>query len=37
MSKEAGDEAEEGDGFESEVCYSVIHKVQFNVNCQMIS
>ena len=28
MSEEAGDEAEEGDGFESEVCYSVPHKVQ---------
>ena len=28
---------EEGDGFESEVCYSIPHKVQFNVNCQMIS
>ena len=25
---------EEGDGFEGEVCYSVTHKVQFNVNCQ---
>ena len=36
-SEEAGDEVEEGDGFESEVCYSVTHKVQFNVNCQMIS
>ena len=36
-SEEAGDEAEEGDGVESEVCYSVTHKVQFNVNCQMIS
>ena len=35
-SEEAGDEVEEGDGFESEVCYSVPHKVQFNVNCQMI-
>ena len=34
MSKEAGDE---GDGVESEVCYFVTHKVQFNVNCQMIS
>ena len=33
----AGDEAEEGDGVESEVCYSVTHKVQFNVNCQIIS
>ena len=32
-----GDEAEEGDGVESEVCYSVTHKVQFNVNCQIIS
>ena len=37
MSEEAGDEAEEGDGVESKVCYSVTHKVQFNVNCQMIS
>ena len=40
MSEEAGDEAEEGDGVESEVCYSVmhkVHKVQFNVNCQKIS
>ena len=37
MSEEVSDEAEEGDGFESEVGYSVIHKVQFNVNCQMIS
>ena len=37
MSKEAGDEAEEGDGVESEVCYSVTNKVQFNVNYQMIS
>ena len=36
-SKEAGDEAEEGDGFEGEVCYSITHKVQFNVNCQIIS
>ena len=36
-SKEVGDEAEEGDGVESEVCYSVTHKVQFSVNCQMIS
>ena len=25
------------DGFEGEVCYSVTHKVQFNVNCQIIS
>ena len=33
MSKEAGDEAEEGDGVEREVCYFVTHKVQFNVNC----
>ena len=32
-----GDEAEEGDGSEGEVCYSVTHKVQFNVNCQIIS
>ena len=37
MSKEVGDEVEEEDGFESEVCYSVIDKVQFNVNCQIIS
>ena len=37
MSKEVGDEAEEGDGFENEVCNSVLHKVQFSVNCQMIS
>ena len=37
MSKEVGDEAEEGDRVESEVCCSVTHKVQFNVNCQMIS
>ena len=37
VSEEAGDEAEEGDGVESEVCYSVTHKVQFNVNCQIIS
>ena len=37
MSEEAGDEAEEGDAVESEVSYSVTHKVQFNVNCQMIS
>ena len=36
MSKEAGDEAEEGGGFESEVRYSIPHKVQFNVKCQMI-
>ena len=36
-SEEAGNEAEEGDGFEREVCYSIPHKVQFNVNCQMIS
>ena len=28
---------EDGDGFEGEVCYSVTHKVQFNVNCQIIS
>ena len=35
--EEAGDEAEEGDGVESEVCYSITHKVQFNVNCQIIS
>ena len=35
--RRAGDEAEEGDGFESEVCDSVPHKVQFSVNCQMIS
>ena len=27
----------ERDGVESEVCDSVTHKVQFNVNCQMIS
>ena len=31
------DEEEEGDGFEGEVCYSITHKVQFNVNCQIIS
>ena len=37
MSEEAGDKVEEGDGVESEVCYSVTHKVQFEVNCQMIS
>ena len=37
MSEEVGDEAEEGDGVHSEVCYSVMHKVQFNVNCQIIS
>ena len=37
MSEEAGDEAEEGDGVESKVCYSVMHKVKFNVNCQIIS
>ena len=37
MSKEVDDEAEEGDGVEIEVCYSMTHKVQFNVNCQMIS
>ena len=37
-SKEVGDEAEDGDGVvESEVSYSITHKVQFNVNCQMIS
>ena len=36
-SKEVGDEAEEGDRFEGEVCYSITHKVQFNVNCQIIS
>ena len=35
--EEAGDEAEEGDGFEGEVCYSITHKVQFSVNCQIIS
>ena len=33
----AGDEVEEGDGFESEVCDSIPYKVQFSVNCQMIS
>ena len=27
----------ERDGVESEVCDSITHKVQFNVNCQMIS
>ena len=37
MSEEASDEAEERDGVESEVCYSVTHEVQFNVNCKMIS
>ena len=37
MSKEAGDEVEEGDGFESKVCDSVPHKVQFSITCQMIS
>ena len=37
MSEEVGDEAEEGDGFESKVCDAIPHKVQFNVNCQMIS
>ena len=37
VSEEVGDEAEEGDGVESEVCYSITHKVQVNVNCQMIS
>ena len=37
MSEEAGDEAEEGDGVESEVSYSVMLKVQLNVNCQIIS
>ena len=36
-SDEVSDEAEEGDGFESEICYSVTHKVQFNVNWQIIS
>ena len=36
-SEEASDEAEEGNGFESEVYYSVTHNMQFNVNCQMIS
>ena len=37
MSEEASDEAEEGEGFESKVCDSISHKVQFSVNCQMIS
>ena len=37
MSEEASDKAEEGEGFESEVCYSITHKVQFNANCKMIS
>ena len=37
MSKETSDEAEERYGVENEVCYSVTHKVQFNVKCQMIS
>ena len=29
-----GDEAEEGDGFEGEVCYSITHKMQFNVTAK---
>ena len=37
MGEEVSDEAEERDGVESKVCYSITHKVQFNVNCQMIS
>ena len=37
MGKEVSDEAEERDGVESEVCDSITQKVQFNVNCQMIS
>ena len=37
MGKEVSDEAKERYGVESEVCDSVTHKVQFNVNCQMIS
>ena len=37
MKEEVGDEVEEGDGFESKVYYSIPHKVQFNVNCQIIS
>ena len=37
MGEEASDEAKERDGVESEVFYSITHKVQFNVNCQMIS
>ena len=37
MGKEVSDEVEERDGVESDVCDSVTHKVQFNVNCQMIS
>ena len=28
---------EKGGRIESEVCYSVTHKVQFNANCKMIS
>ena len=33
MGEEASDEEKERDGVESEVCYSITHKVQFNVNC----
>ena len=35
MSKEVGDEAEEGDGFKSEVCYSIPQKVQFKEDVRM--
>ena len=37
VSEEVSDKAEEGDGFESKVYYSITHKVQFNANCKMIS
>ena len=37
VDKEVSDEEEERDGVESKLCDSVTCKVQFNVNCQMIS
>ena len=37
VGEEVSDEVKKRDGVESEVCDSVTHKVQFNVNCQMIS
>ena len=37
MGEEASGEKEERDGVEGEVCDSVTHNVQLNVNCQMVS
>ena len=37
VEKETSGKEEERDGVEGEVCDSITHNMQLNVNCQMIS